>query len=221
MWTNAALIDPCQVIDNGSTSKGYHGYWENQPQCCACDFRWMIKLKSMNPGPRTLSEMVTLRLKFRTGAIHTSRLEGCEWNRGEPEVSGTKGEMNYYSRSATACIRQLCVIKNIWCWGMGGGGFGVRGSIIHIIKTLAFLQPFSHHIIWWSGNSVNQIVFACKTGRRTTTDLLSMEQLALILQNDVIPDELHGPWKFTRSCLEKAEPDSDRYFYFLHCFALL
>lgn len=39
-----------------------------------------------------------------------------------------------------------------------------------------------------------------------------MEQLALILQDDVIPDELHGPWKFTTSCLEKAETDSDRYF---------
>lgn len=36
------------------------------------------------------------------------------------------------------------------------------------------------------------------------TDLPFMEQVALILQNDVIPDELHAAWNFTRSCLEKA-----------------
>lgn len=56
-------------------------------------------------------------------------LEGCEWTRGEPEVSGTKGEMNYCSRSATACIRQLCVIKNICCWGVGGGGIWGQGKL--------------------------------------------------------------------------------------------
>lgn len=36
------------------------------------------------------------------------------------------------------------------------------------------------------------------------TDLLSMEQVALILQDDEIPDESHGSLEFYRSCLEKA-----------------
>lgn len=94
---------------------------------------------------------------------------------------------------------------------MGGGGFGVRGSTVHIIKTLAFLSAFQspYYLMNWKQRKPN--CFRLQNWS-DFTDLLSMEQLALILQDDVIPDELHGPWKFTTSCLEKAETDSDRYF---------
>lgn len=36
-----------------------------------------------------------------------------------------------------------------------------------------------------------------------------MKQVALILQDDVFPDEPLGLWKFIQSCLGKAEIDSE------------
>lgn len=40
-----------------------------------------------------------------------------------------------------------------------------------------------------------------------------MKEVALILQDDVFPDEPLGLWKFIQSCLGKAETDSDFFFF--------
>lgn len=61
------------------------------------------------------------------------------------------------------------------------------------MKTVAFFHP--NISFWWTGNNVNQIVLSWSTSK-DLTDLLSMEQVALILQDDEIPDESHGPWNF-------------------------
>lgn len=123
----------------------------------------MTKLKSKKPSLRG----ATLRVKFRTRAIHTSRVGGLWMKQRWAWGFGNKGGDELLQ---TTCIRQLCVIKNIWCWGMGWR-FGVKGSsvrewlvleadgnpcpmscvlrvktptvqlsIVHIVKTLAFVS---------------------------------------------------------------------------------
>ncbi len=76
----------------------------------------------------------------------------------------------------------------------------VQPGIVHIIKTLAFLSGKRIILMNWKQHKPN--CFSMENWNKDFTDLLSMEQAALFLQDNIIPDELDGPWDFIRSCLE-------------------